>query len=36
MAARSVKETKVFRLAFELAMDIFEALKNFPREKHIH
>jgi len=33
MAAVSVKETKVYRLAFELAMEIYEISKKFPREE---
>ena len=33
MAARDVKETKVYTLAFELAMAIFEISKTFPREE---
>lgn len=33
MAAQSVKETKVYKLAFELAMEIFEISKSFPKEE---
>ena len=33
MAAISVKETKVYKLAFELAMEIFEISKTFPKEE---
>jgi four helix bundle protein len=33
MAAISVKETKVYKLAFELAMVIFEISKSFPKEE---
>jgi four helix bundle protein len=33
MAAISVKETKVYRLAFQLAIDIYEISKTFPREE---
>ena len=33
MAAKSVKETKVYKLAFELAMEIFEISKSFPKEE---
>ena len=33
MAAISVKETKVYKLAFELAMEIFDISKKFPREE---
>jgi four helix bundle protein len=33
MAARDVKETKVYRLAFGQAMEIFELTKKFPREE---
>jgi len=33
MGAISVKQTKVFRLAFELAMEIFEISKRFPKEE---
>jgi four helix bundle protein len=33
MAALSVKQTKVYKLAFELAMEIFEITKRFPKEK---
>ena len=33
MAAQSVKETKVFKMAFELAMEIFEISKSFPKEE---
>src|SRR5882724_6494687 len=33
MAAISVKETKVYKLAFELAMEIFQVSKAFPKEE---
>jgi len=33
MAAKNFKETKVYKLAFEQAMDIFETSKNFPKEE---
>src|SRR4030095_1519679 len=33
MAAINVKETRVYRLAFELAMEIFEISKSFPKEE---
>ena len=33
MAAKNFKETKVFKLAFEQAMDILEISKSFPREE---
>ncbi len=33
MAAKNFKETKVFKLAFEQAMDILETSKSFPREE---
>ena len=33
MAAISVKETKVYKLALELAMEIFEISKTFPKEE---
>ncbi len=33
MAAKDVRETKVYRLAFELAMEIFEISKTFPKEE---
>src|SRR5690348_9261415 len=33
MGARNVKETRVYKLAFELAMDIFEVTKLFPKEE---
>ena len=33
MAAINVKETKVYKLAFELAMEIFEISKSFPKEE---
>jgi len=33
MAAKSFKEIKVYKLAFEQAMDIFATSKNFPREE---
>ncbi len=33
MAAVSVKQTKVYKMALELAMEIFEISKKFPREE---
>jgi four helix bundle protein len=33
VAAKNAKETKVYKLTFELAMEIFAISKNFPREK---
>lgn len=33
MAAISVKETKVYKLAFALAMEIYEISKKFPKEE---
>ena len=33
MAAKSFKETKAYKLAFEQAMDVFETSKNFPKEE---
>ncbi len=33
MAAKNVKEIKVYKLAFEQAMDIFELSKSFPKEE---
>ncbi len=33
MAAISVKETKVYKLTFELAMEIFDISKKFPKEE---
>jgi four helix bundle protein len=33
MASVTVKETKVYKLAFKLAMDIFELSKKFPKEE---
>ena len=33
MAARDIKETKVYKLGFEQAMEIFEVTKKFPREE---
>ena len=33
MAAISVKQTKVYKLAFELAMEIYEISKKFPKEE---
>ena len=33
MAAKNVKETRVYKLAFELAMDIFNVSKRFPKEE---
>ena len=31
MAAKNYKETKVYKLAFEQAMDVFEISKTFPK-----
>ncbi len=31
MAAINVKETKVYKLAFELAMEIYDLSKRFPK-----
>jgi len=33
MPSKNVKEAKVYKLAFELAMEIFEITKTFPREE---
>jgi four helix bundle protein len=33
MASKNVKETKVYKLAFELSMEIFEITKTFPPEE---
>ena len=33
MAAKNIKDTKVYKLAFELAMKIFEISKTFPKEE---
>ena len=33
MAARNVKDTKVYQKAFSLAMEIFEISKSFPKEE---
>jgi four helix bundle protein len=33
MGVRSYKETKVYKLAFEAAMEIFEISKSFPKEE---
>lgn len=33
MASFTIKETKVYQLAFKLAMDIFQLSKKFPREE---
>jgi four helix bundle protein len=33
MAAKNYKETKVYKLAFEQAMDLFETSKTFPKEE---
>src|SRR6188768_302147 len=33
MAALNVKQTKVYKLAFQQAMDIFEISKKFPKEE---
>ena len=33
LAAKDVKETKVFKLGFEQAMEIFEITKTFPKEE---
>lgn len=32
MAAKTYTDTKVYKLAFEQAMDIFQTSKNFPKE----
>jgi len=33
MGARNVRDTRVYKLAFELAMEIFEISKTFPKEE---
>jgi hypothetical protein len=33
MAAKSFKDTKVYKLAYEQAMEIFKLTKNFPPEE---
>src|SRR5258706_10399267 len=33
MSAKSVKDTKVYKLAFEQAMEIFEVSKKFPKDE---
>lgn len=33
MSAKSIKETKVYKLAFEQAMEIFTISKRFPKEE---
>jgi len=33
MAAKNFKETKLYKLAFEQAMDVFETSKTFPGEE---
>ena len=33
MPSKNVKETKVYKLAFELDMEIFEITKTFPKEE---
>ena len=33
MASRNVKETRVYKLAFETAMEIFDISKKFPKEE---
>jgi four helix bundle protein len=33
MAAKNFKQTRVYRLAYEQAMDIFETTKNFLKEE---
>ena len=33
MPAKNVKEIRVYKLAFELAMEIFEGTKHFPKEE---
>ena len=33
MAAKNYKQTRVYKLAFEQAMDVFETAKTFPREE---
>jgi len=33
MPAKNAKETRVYKLAFELAMEIFEVTKDFPKEE---
>jgi len=33
MSSKNVKETKVYKVAFELAMEIFEVTETFPKEE---
>ena len=33
MAAKNFKETKVYKLAYEQAMEVFELTKTFPKEE---
>src|SRR5688500_19417228 len=33
MGARNVRHIRVYKLAFELAMEVFEISKNFPKEE---
>jgi len=33
MAAKNFRETRVYKLAFEMAMEIFEISKTFPKEE---
>lgn len=33
MAYKKINETKVYKLAFELAMEVFESSKRFPKEE---
>ena len=33
MGIKSIKDLKVYNLAFELAMDIFKLTLNFPKEE---
>lgn len=33
MAAKTVKDTKVYQLAFSLAIQIFQLTKSFPKEE---
>ena len=35
MGVKNFKETKVYTLAFEVAMEIFEISKTFPKEEFI-
>jgi len=35
MSYKKINETKVYKLAFELAMKIFEISRTFPKEEHI-